>query len=199
MIAAIILAAGSARRMGRQKLLLPIGKRKLIEHIVREVTGACVDDCIVVTGSDAEEVSGLIKALPARVVFNDEHISGGMLSSVRCGLSSAHPQTTGFLICLGDQPDTSSLVIGNMLREVKKSQPEILVPTYKGKRGHPLYFKSSYAEQVMESYDDVGLKGLLREFSGHVVEWPLDTQSILIDLDTPDDYQRWLKLHDPIR
>ena len=192
MISAIVLAAGAGRRMGKQKLLLPIGDLKLIEHVVHEVCAGGVDDCLVVTGSDAEKVAALKHPSNARLIYNEQHLDGGMLSSVRCGLHAADPKTTGFLVCLGDQPDLSSQIIQDMLREVRDGQPEILVPMFQQKRGHPLYFKAHYAERVLSGYDDVGLKGLLREYADRVVEWPCASSSVLLDLDTPSDYQKWL-------
>ena len=192
MITAIILAAGSARRMGRQKLLLPYRGSTLIEHIVDEVMDSGVGECLVVTGCDRERVGPLVAAKGAGPVHNDHHLTGGMLSSVRRGLEQASIATQAFLVFLGDQPGTSAKFIRSFLKHIESHSPRICVPVFQGKRGHPLYFDSDYKADVMQRYDDIGLKGLLREHKQDVMEWPCANPDILVDLDTPEDYAKWM-------
>ncbi len=192
MITAIILAAGSARRMGRQKLLLPYRGATLIEHIVGEVIQSGVGECLVVTGCDRECVEPLVAAKGARLVYNQDHQTGGMLSSVRQGLTEASDASKAFMVFLGDQPGTSANLIRSFMAYVESHSPKICVPVFRGKRGHPLYFESSYKSDVMQGFDDIGLKGLLRDHQQDVTLWSCDDQNILIDLDTPDDYAKWM-------
>lgn len=191
MITALILAAGSARRMGRQKLLLPYRGATLIEHIVCEVMGSGVGECLVVTGCDHERVEPLVAAKGARPAHNPHHLTGGMLSSVRQGLMEASDATTAFMVFLGDQPGVSARFIRIFMDHIESHSPNICVPVFNGKRGHPLYFKSYYKTDVMQRYDDIGLKGLLREHKQDVKEWSCDDPNILVDLDTPEDYAKW--------
>lgn len=195
MITAIILAAGSARRMGRQKLLLPYRGATLIEHIVGEVLQSGVEACLVVTGCDSEYVGPLVSVKGARQVHNPHHQTGGMLSSVRQGLTEASDATTAFMVFLGDQPGISSGFIRVFLDFVESHSTRICVPMFQGKRGHPLYFKSDYKADVMQRYDDIGLKGLLRDHEQDVTQWSCEDPNILVDLDTPEDYTKWMSKH----
>ena len=81
-----------------------------------------------------------------------------------------------------------------MLKKIQNDQPDILSPVYESKRGHPLYFQAGFRDEVMERYDDVGLKGLLDAHTRLVTEFECSNEDILIDLDTPADYENWMKL-----
>lgn len=199
MITAIVLAAGSARRMGRQKLLLPYRNGTLIEHIVGEIVRSQVGECLVVTGCDRERVEPLVSEMGARSVFNPQHEIGGMLSSVRQGLTDASDASQAFLVFLGDQPGITSQLVNHILEYAKSHSSKILVPCFNGKRGHPLYFDARYMADIMHQYDDVGLKGLLRGHQDDVTLWRCEDQNILIDLDTPDDYAKWMAKHPPLK
>ena len=193
MITGIVLAAGIGRRMGQQKLLLPVGELTLIEHVVAQVMRGGVDSCIVVTGWDHDRIKPLIEDLGAETIVNPHSLEGGMLSSVRCGLAHANPASTGYLVCLGDLPGITHALVKRMLKKIQVDLPEILSPVYRGKRGHPLYFQSRFKEEIMECYDEVGLRGLLASHAELVAEYECLNKDILIDLDTPADYEQWMK------
>lgn len=192
MITAIVLAAGIGRRMGHQKLLLPVGELTLIEHVVNQVIQGGVDSCVVVTGSDHDRIKPLIEDMGAQTVVNPHSLEGGMLSSVRCGLAHANPFTTGYLACLGDLPGMTSNLVNGMLQKIEFDRPDILSPVYHGKRGHPLYFDAKFKDEIMRNFDDVGLKGLLTAHADKVTEFECSNEGILIDLDTPTDYENWM-------
>ncbi len=193
MITAIVLAAGIGRRMGQQKLLLPVGELTLIEHVVDQVMRGGVDSCVVVTGWDHDRIKPLIEDMGAQTVVNPHSLEGGMLSSVRCGLAHANPASTGYLVCLGDLPGMTSALVKGMLEKIQNDRPEIMSPVYQGKRGHPMYFDAKFKDEILESYDDVGLRGLLSEHAKCVTEYECSTEDILVDLDTPADYENWMK------
>ncbi len=86
MIAAIILAAGQSRRMGQPKMLLPWGKTTVLETVIATFRAADVDDILVVTGGDREQVESLVRD-SARTVFNPGYAAGEMLRSVQTGLA----------------------------------------------------------------------------------------------------------------
>lgn len=193
MITAIILAAGIGRRMGQQKLLLPIGELTLIEHVVDQVMRGGVESCVVVTGMDHDRIKPLVEDLGALTVVNPHSLEGGMLSSVRCGLAHANPVSKGYLVCLGDLPGISSNSVKRMLKKIEHDHPEILSPVYQGKRGHPLYIQAGFKDEIMERYDEVGLRGLLSAHAELVTEFECSNEDVLVDLDTPADYENWIK------
>jgi molybdenum cofactor cytidylyltransferase len=189
MITAVILGAGESTRMGEPKLLLPYGTRTVIEHIVEELSGGEVQEILVVLGHDPAPVRRALEGRDVRIVENPDYAQG-MLSSVRCGLRALPRGTEGVLIVLGDQPSIQSDVVEGMIYAFRGTEKGIVVPTYRGRRGHPLLFSARYCEEVLSEFDETGLRGLLQAHSRDVFEFPVDSEDILHDMDTPEDYRR---------
>ncbi len=195
MICSIVLAAGSSRRMGVQKLLLPFGGKSVISHIVDQLLASSVDRVHVVVGHQADRVSRELSGSKVTIVANSQY-EDGMLSSVRAGLRSLPRQCRAVTVALGDQPSISSGLVDRMLQAFAENDKTILVPLYEGKRGHPVLFSITHRDEVLQHYDDVGLRGLLRAHPDKVFELPVATPSVLSDMDVPADYIRQLKLRE---
>ena len=191
MICAIVLAAGSSRRMGVQKLLLPFGGKTVITHIVDQLLASALDAVHVVVGSQAEQVSRELSGRSISIVTNADYESG-MLSSVRCGLRSLPRRCRAVLVTLGDQPSITSQLVNQMLQTSANTAKPILVPLYNKKRGHPVLFSTAYRDEILSGYDDVGLRGLLHAHPDDVFELVVSTASVLSDMDYPADYLREL-------
>jgi molybdenum cofactor cytidylyltransferase len=191
MIYAIVLAAGSSRRMGVQKLLLPFGGTTVITHIVDQLLASALDAVHVVVGSQADQVSRGLSGRPVSIVTNADYESG-MLSSVRCGLRSLPRQCRAVLVVLGDQPSITSQLVDQILQASANTAKPILVPLYNRKRGHPVLFSTAYRDEILKRYDSVGLRGLLHAHPDDVFELVVSTASVLSDMDYPADYQREL-------
>src|SRR5512143_1124157 len=104
MIAAIILAAGQSKRMGRPKMLLPWGESTVIEHVIATFRQAGIEQVLVVTGGARQELQQAIARYPVVVVHNDNYADGEMLSSLQCGLKAMPAEAQAALVGLGDQP-----------------------------------------------------------------------------------------------
>ena len=191
MICAVVLAAGLSRRMGVQKLLLPLGGKTVIAHIVDQIIGSAVDETFVVVGHEGKRVIAQLSDRRASIVDNPDYESG-MLSSVRCGLAALPRRCQTVLVTLGDQPSVTSRLIDQMIRSFEKTEKKILVPFYNGKRGHPVLFSQIYCDEIMTHYDDIGLRGLLHAHPDDVFELSVPTSDVLSDMDSPEDYRREL-------
>ena len=195
MICAVVLAAGLSRRMGVQKLLLPFSGKTVIAHIVEQLLPSTVEQVYVVVGHQAERISDELSGRPISIVNNPNYTSG-MLSSVRCGLQSLPEKCRAVMVVLGDQPSISTELIDQMLQSFATTEKSILVPLYEGKRGHPILFSSLYRDEILTQYDDVGLRGLLRNHSEDIYELTVSNASVLCDMDYPEDYRRELGLNE---
>ena len=193
MICAIVLAAGQSRRMGVQKLLLPFGSKTVITHIVDQLTASSVDKVYVVVGTQGERVSRELFDQPISIVNNSNYKSG-MLSSLRCGLHAMAQQCRAVLVVLGDQPSVTTKLIDQMLQTFASTEKQILIPLYQGKRGHPLIFSTTYRDEILTHYDNVGLRGLLYAHKDDIFELSVTASGVLSDMDYPEDYQRELAL-----
>ena len=189
MICAIVLAAGCSSRMGTQKLLLPFGEGTVISHIVNQLIKSKVKNTYVVTGHQSDQVVEELSGKPITIIHNPEYISG-MLSSVRAGIRNIPQEYDAILITLGDQPSITTKLIDDMIQYFSVTDKKIIVPKYNSKRGHPILFSTIYRNEILTNFDDVGLRGILRAHNDDVYEMNVTDQSVITDMDYPQDYKK---------
>jgi molybdenum cofactor cytidylyltransferase len=175
-------------RMGSPKQLLPLGGRPAIEWIV-DVLVERLDQVIVVLGHRAEEVGAAIADRSVTLAMNEDYRQG-MLSSVQCGLRVA--VDADHLICLGDQPQLAGTVVDQVLQAAATADSGMVIPTYAGNRGHPIYLRCKYRQEVLSLALDGGLNRLMQRHPGDVQEVAVGEDGILEDMDTPADYRHQL-------
>ncbi len=189
MIGAIVLAAGRSRRMGTQKLLLPWAGQPLVAHVVDQVLASPARPVIVVVGAEGPAIAAALAGRPVMLLPNPDPQSE-MLASVRCGLRALPPACQAALVVLGDQPGVTGELIGRLIAAFRESPASIVVPQYAGRRGHPILVPRRFFAEVLQRYDGLGLRGLLRQYPHEVIEVPMDNGQPLHDVDTPGDYRR---------
>ncbi len=189
MIAAVVLAAGLARRMGRQKLLLQLqGKpvvRWSVEHVVSHV-----EDVVIVTGPDDAALRQALEGLTVRFVVNPRP-QDGQGTSIAAGVAALKPWTTAALIALGDQPRMPAAVVPALLEAFKRSGKAIVAPVYQGVQGTPVVFSSEVFAELRALKGDAGARAVVKENPERVETVALDL-AMPPDVDTPEDYA---KLH----
>src|SRR5574341_1476816 len=140
MIVAIILSAGESSRMGRPKALLPIGGVTFLERIVSAFKASKAGEVVVVLGHNADAIRAKVAHLPARFVINPDY-ARGQLSSLHAAIRALDAERTdGILVHLVDQPFVDAALVNRMIDEFYRSNKGIVVPVYKGRRGHPVLF-----------------------------------------------------------
>jgi CTP:molybdopterin cytidylyltransferase MocA len=176
--------------MGTQKLLLPLAGQSLISRVVGEVTAGGVGHLVVVVSTNATAIKQELSKQSVVFVTNPDPNSE-MLSSVRCGLRALPKECEAAMIVLGDQPRINSTLVRDLVGKYRESGG-IVVPAYRGRRGHPTLISSKYFDEVLTQFDDVGLHGLLKAYPDEVHELEIADPSTLDDIDHPEDYQREL-------
>ena len=197
MISAIVLAAGESRRMGRAKQLLEWEGKSLLDRVLENLQGSRVDEVILVLGHEAEEIRKKVDTCGARVVINNGY-KEGMITSIHQGLKVLSEKAEAFFIVLADQPGIGPEIFNRLISEWQKTIPlrKIILPTYRGRRGHPALFSVKYREEALRLKGEVGLRQILLEHPEDIVTVELNAASILQDIDTPEDY-RQLKSKSP--
>jgi molybdenum cofactor cytidylyltransferase len=187
MIWAVILAAGESKRMGRQKLLLPFGDVTVIEAVVRTALNSRVDRALAVLGADREAVRGKLEPYGVEFAVNEDYVKG-MLSSVQAGFRALPSEAEAAVIMLGDQPFLPAPVIDTVIEAYRESGKGIVLPAFRGRRGHPVVIGLKYRDTVLALDPDEGLRGLMRAHPDDIDEAEVDDPNILRDLDVPEDY-----------
>ncbi|MCS6831290.1 MAG: nucleotidyltransferase family protein [Armatimonadota bacterium] len=191
-IVAVILAAGASTRMGRPKMLLPFGDSTVIETVVGNVTASQVAHTVVVLGYEWTKIYALIEHLPVEVIVNPRP-ERGMISSVQWALAQMNQSVDGVLFALGDQPLIPTSVHDTVIDAFRYHPNSIIVPTYEGKRGHPVLFSSCFREEILGLPTDRGLNTLLHLHPSAVHEVPVDTDAVLHQMNTLEEYQQMLQ------
>ncbi len=192
-IAGIILAAGTGARMGQTKQLLPFKGRPLLAHPIEQVMAAGLSPLILVLGHRAREIQARLPGYSVDLVINPAYQSG-MASSIRAGLEWLdHLQEDpymGALFLLGDQPQVSAQTIQAILNQAHQSRDKIIIPTFRGRRGNPVYFDACFFHELKQLSGDTGGREIFRRFPGAVNEIPVNSAGICRDIDTPEEYDR---------
>jgi molybdenum cofactor cytidylyltransferase len=192
--AAIVLAAGMSQRMGRPKLLLPLGGKPLLARTLDTLFAAQqISPILVVTGHNAEELTPVLQGYNLASINNPHYAAGGMLSSVQAGARALPEDCEAFFLILGDQPLVQPQTLLALLEARQKTGALIVIPTYEGRRGHPVLFAASCAPEILALPADATLKTLIIRRADDVLEVPVPDPAILSDVDTPEDYERALK------
>lgn len=187
MISAILLAAGKSRRIGKPKQVLPLGSSTILEQTVDNLLRSKIDDLIVVLGYAAQEVMKKIANRPVKIAINPAY-EQGMSTSIVTGLRLVDNKAQAVMITLADQPFICINIINSLIETFFHHNKGIVIPTYQGRRGHPVIFAVKYKEELLKLTGDIGGRQIIKRHSEDVVEMPVDSESINVDIDTLSDY-----------
>lgn len=195
-IFAVIPAAGHSRRMGRAKLLLPLGETTVIGRLLDVLRRPEIERTIVVVRPDDEPLRAAAVAGGAIVVQPNpppEEMRQSVEHALRHIAEHFQPQDDdAWLLSPADHPLLDASVLDMILQRWNTGDCRILIPTHDGRRGHPVLFRWDLAREVLELPADVGLNQLVRQHAADVTTLVIDNPAILQDLDTPEDYERVL-------
>ncbi len=188
MISAIILAAGLSSRMGKNKLLLPLGKQSVIEHVVEKVSKSQVDEIIVVLGNDAKDIEAVLDRFDIKTVVNSNYIKG-QSTSVKVGIREVDDHTEGALFIMGDQPMIKTGIINDIIHKFSECECSIVVPTYNNQRGNPVLFGNLWFEELNHVQGDKGGRDILKNNLDQVSFIEITDDLFLKDIDDDVMYQ----------
>ena len=198
MIAGIILAAGSASRMGQVKQLLPLGSRPMLWHVAQAACQSSLDEVIVVTGAAADAVSLCVAGLPLKVIYNPDW-QQGQSGSIQTALRSLPPDCDAVLFLLADQPLITSQLINELISHWQRCGKTIVRPCHGDKPGNPVLFSlAAWRDALQQLGGDQGARRILKAHPEAIGYLPVANDEIFLDVDTIEDYakmqQRFAKL-----
>lgn len=189
-IAALILAAGYSSRLGAWKPLQPLGGSTFVEEGVRRFRAAGVEDIRVVTGHRAGELALVLQKLGVRAVFNPDY-DQGMFTSVHAGVRSLEPGIAAFFLLPVDIPLVQPQTFKGLLHVFHHGDARIIYPSFQGRRGHPPLISSTCVADLPRTWEG-GLRAFLSRYQAEALDLEVRDEAILMDCDTPADYQRLL-------
>jgi molybdenum cofactor cytidylyltransferase len=188
-IAAIILAAGGSDRMGRTKQLLSWRGEPLVRHVARAALDVGIDKVIIVVGAAGEEIKEVMNDLPVEFVDNPDW-QLGQSSSIQAGLAALPGGIGAAIFLLADQPQVSTTLLRTLIEEHASILAPIIAPLVDGQRGNPVLFDRKTFTDLQTIRGDTGGRTLFSRYPVDWIDWHDET--ILLDIDTDEDYQRLL-------
>jgi len=191
-VGAIVLAAGLSTRMERPKPLLEIGSETFLERAIRVLReGGCRHIVAVLNGQE-EETTRLAEAAGATVALNEDTASE-QLDSVRIGLRALPPDWNAVAVLPVDVPLVSVQTVAQLVAAAGEEPAPLLLPFHNGVAGHPVVLTRTGASELLERDWDEGMRSLIMSHARDLREVRVDDPGILIDVDTPEDYWRYVK------
>ena len=189
-IAAIVLAAGASRRMGRPKPLLPIEGTTYIEQLKGKLAAAGMCPIVIVLGSGGPDIERRTN-LEGTVVVHNPCWRDGMLSSVQAAvryLDSAAPDAVATLLHPVDQPRVAEATLRAVATAWRAQAPAIAVATYQGRRGHPAVFRRDTWPELLSAPSGTGARAVVEAHGDDVLRVEVDDPWVLVDADTPEQH-----------
>jgi len=186
--AALVLAAGASRRLGRPKQLLPYRGGVLLDAVVDTARGSGTAQVLIAVGGSGEQVLGAVDTTGCTVVENPDYGSG-CSSSIAAAIPALDPGTEVLILLLGDQPGVTPGTVRRLLEG--RGDAPLAVCRYDDGAGHPFAFASTIFPALSALQGDKAVWKLLEQRAADVVEVTVPGP-VPLDVDTDDDYRRLL-------
>jgi molybdenum cofactor cytidylyltransferase len=193
-LAAVILAAGESRRMGVPKALLPCRDGKtFVAHLLEVTRHPRIGITRIVVGAHADEIRKNLPVWLSSIVVNSAWRKG-QLSSIQAAIRSLPAgETGGLLLCPVDHPLVSAPLIAQLIATSDASAKPIVLPTYRGRRGHPVIFRASLYDELLAASPEVGARQVVWAHAPDVLEMPTDIEGVVLNLNDPGALERGLR------
>jgi molybdenum cofactor cytidylyltransferase len=177
--------------MGTPKPLLPWGKRTMLGETLHNLSGSTVGGIVVVTGAEADAVARIAAQYNARAVFNPDYATGEMISSLQIAIRALPAGCAGILVVLADQPLIPTEIFDQVIRAFEQGDSRIITPIYQGRRGHPVLFGRRFFADLLALPPAGAPRDVLRANPDAVYYLPAESDTILLDMDRPGEYERY--------
>jgi molybdenum cofactor cytidylyltransferase len=199
-LAAVILSAGESSRMGSPKALLPFRGSTFLGHLLEVIhqsktnaeSGKEIGCTRVVLGAHTNEITEKIPLHNSAIVLNPQW-QQGQLSSIKEAIHSLKEiRTDGIILFLVDHPLVSAELVGELVRQFYRSDRAIVLPKFRGKRGHPVIFAARLYAELLDAPTEAGARAVVWAHPDEVLEVPTKEEGVVMNLNDPEVLRRAL-------
>lgn len=186
MLAAAILAAGESRRMGSPKALVSIHSKTFLQCLLEATRHSRIGLTRIILGAHADEIRTKLDVGTASIVVNDRW-EKGQLSSIQAAVQSLSGiATEGLLLCPVDHPLISASLVAQLISTSDSTGKKIILPTFHGRRGHPVLFHSELYPELLAASPEVGAREVVWAHTNDVAEVPTEEEGVILNLNDPE-------------
>jgi len=205
MVSAILLAAGSSKRMGEQdKLMLSYKGKLLVNHVLQQLWAANIDELIIVRKDNTEHLLREAARLSPqddskriKIALNPD-AKLGMTTSIQAGVGNARKDTQGYMICQADMPLITTNEYNKIITEFNSNisvNPRLItIPFFQNQKGNPIILSSAYFQEILDHKEMEGCRALVMANVQEIQRVKMQSDSVLVDVDTPEDWKVLLRL-----
>ena len=159
--------------------------KTFLEHLIEVTRHPHADILRVVVGAHESQIHARVQ-LPADAIVVNREWEKGQLSSLQTAIRSlAAGETEGMLVCLVDHPLISAQLVSLLVETFERDKNKIVMPTYHGKRGHPVIFPSALYAELLAAPENIGARVVVRAHAADVIEVPVEEEGVVINLNDP--------------
>ncbi len=197
--AGIILAAGASTRLGHPKQLALIEGQPLLARVINAALESDLDHTVLVLGHRAAEIKAALGSVlensELTIVVNSNYHTG-MAGSLKMGVRLIRNVYGAAMIILADHPFVDSDLINHLLRRFQDTDKTICVPTFNGRRGHPVCIRQKFYPDILSLSGDIGAREILRDHPDQLLAVELNSDRAFMDVDTRSDLEMAIALGD---
>jgi len=184
--AAVILAAGASRRMGKNKMLLQLDGESLVRRAARRALGAGLSPVVVVVGHEADRLRAELKDLPVEFAVNSDY-TGPTSGSLHQGLNALGSDVDAVVVMLGDMVRVSAETLAMLIAAARGTDAPLVVSRYGDVTAPPLLFRRALFGELL-AWTGEGCGKAVVQAHKHEAMYVDRPEALLVDVDTPEDF-----------
>jgi len=177
--------------MGKTKQLLPFRGSTLLGRVMENAAASDLHELIAVLGHDADRIMKSLDFSGMKTVINEEYSKGQSTSLIK-GLEALSPSSAGALFLLADQPLVTPDIINCLIKAFQTLETRLVIPFYQGRRGNPVMVARSLFPRLLSLSSDTGPRVIFDEYKDSILKVDVETDAVLVDVDTVQDYETLL-------